>query len=219
MFTRVSEERFVLPLLRAPLGISADISALCADINPAETPRFVPYRPDPRCQPQECYNNVRRRVDEAGGEYVVGWAIWERPELWVEAEHHAVWRGPDDLVDITPHGIPVEQVLFVPDPAAPYLGPDAPRRPNRRRLLSHGGLAKPFLDLIDARNLWFEQFPAGELKNLTRQQVAELRDLENRAALASADLSIAHANSKSRNDQCLCGSGRKFKVCCLSEFE
>lgn len=219
MFTRVSENRFVSPLLRAPLEISADIRALCADINPSEAPRFVPYRPGAGCELQECYNNVRRRVAEAGGDDVVGWAIWERPELWVEAEHHAVWRGPDGLVDITPHGIPVEQVLFLSDPAAPYLGPDAPRRPNRRRLLSKGGLAKPFLATIDARNLWFEQFPAGELKNLTQRQVAELRDLEGRAAMAGVDLLIAHANTKSRNDQCLCGSGRKFKACCLPEFD
>ncbi len=219
MFTRVSEERFVRPLLRAPLEISADIRALCADVNPTEVPRFVPYRPGAGCAPQECYNNVLGRVAEAGGDYVVGWAIWERPELWVEAEHHAVWRGPDGLVDITPHGIPVEQVLFLPDPGAPYLGPDAPRRPNRRRLLSQGGLAKPFLEAVDARNLWFEQFPAGELKNLTQQQVSAFQDLEKRAALTSADLLIAHANSKSRNDRCLCGSGRKFKICCLPEFD
>ena len=171
------------------------------------------------CQFLLMTSNLLGVVAEAGGDYVVGWAIWERPELWVEAEHHAVWRGPDGLVDITPHGIPVEQVLFLPDPGAPYLGPDAPRRPNRRRLLSQGGLAKPFLEAVDARNLWFEQFPAGELKNLTQQQVSAFQDLEKRAALTSADLLIAHANSKSRNDRCLCGSGRKFKICCLPEFD
>ncbi len=219
MYSRVSEERFVSNLLRTPAEITPDVMALCADINPTATPTFVAYRPGSESLPQECYGNVERQVASQGGEYVVGWAIWERPELWVEAEHHAVWRGPDGLVDITPHGIQIDRVLFLPDPTAPYAGPNAPRRPNRRRLLEHGGLARAFLAAIDARNLWFEQFPAGELRDLSRDQIAELRNLENDASLASADLLIAHANIKRRNDRCLCGSGRKFKTCCMSEFD
>lgn len=218
MFSQVSEDRFAAPMLRTPSTITPEVRDLAARINADETPVFVQYRPGPEALPQECYANVDHRVAAAGGRPVVGWAIWEWNEVFVEAEHHAVWEGSDGLVDITPHGIPIERVLFLPDPTAPYRGPVEPRRPNRRVLLSGSAPAMRFLAAIDARNLWMERFAAGEVVRLTNGQASEMEQLAAEAMDAQADLLIAQANAKGRNDRCLCGSGRKFKSCCMPEF-
>lgn len=218
MFSQVSEDRFTAPMLRTPSTITAEVHDLTAGINGEETPVFVRYRPTPKALPQECYANVDHQVATARGRSVVGWAIWEWNEVFVEAEHHAVWEGPDGLIDITPHGIPIERVLFLPDPTAPYLGTEAPRRPNRRVVISRSAATMRFLAAIDARNLWMERFAAGELVQLTHGQANEMKSLEAKAMEAQADLLIAQANAKGRNDRCLCGSGRKFKSCCMPEF-
>ena len=42
-----------------------------------------------------CYWNVARKVSEAGGRAVWGWALRELPGRFVEAQHHAVWERPD----------------------------------------------------------------------------------------------------------------------------
>lgn len=218
MFSQVSEQRFLASMLRTPATITPEVIELAAGINADETPVFVQYRPGSEALLQECYANVDHRVAVAGGRPVVGWAIWEWNEVFVEAEHHAVWQGPEELIDITPHGIPIERVLFLPDPTAPYLGPVAPRRPNRRVILSRTSAAMRFLAAIDARNLRMERFAAGEVVRLTNGQADQMQQLEAEAMDAQADLLISQANSKGRNDRCLCGSGRKFKSCCMPEF-
>lgn len=49
-----------------------------------------------------CYWNVDHMIGQMGGDMVLGWQILWWPERYVEALHHAVWRGPDDrLYDIT----------------------------------------------------------------------------------------------------------------------
>ncbi len=52
-----------------------------------------------------------------------GWAIWEVPGVFIEAEFHAVWRnGAGELIDLTPRAIATERITFLPDPNRKYLG-------------------------------------------------------------------------------------------------
>lgn len=50
----------------------------------------------------ECYENVRRKVNECGGKIVYGWKLTCVYGLYLEAEFHSVWRKPSGgMVDIT----------------------------------------------------------------------------------------------------------------------
>jgi hypothetical protein len=71
------------------------------------------HRPESWSQFRQCFENVERKVREAGGRTIFGWTFHHR---LVEAipgpgylflTHHAVWHAPDGhLIDVTPYPEP-----------------------------------------------------------------------------------------------------------------
>ncbi|WP_157650159.1 hypothetical protein [Burkholderia ubonensis] len=59
-----------------------------------------------------------------GGEQLNGWAIWEVPGVFIEAEFHAIWRdAAGELHDLTPRPQwPGSSITFLPDPKRIYRG-------------------------------------------------------------------------------------------------
>ena len=93
-------------------------------------PVFVPLRPRADSIPNDCFENVRRQKDEAGGEIVHGWRIHVFPKVFLNAEFHAVWKAPDGrLEDVSP---PPEEgtsrIVFFPDPTRSFEGEPVPSR-------------------------------------------------------------------------------------------
>ena len=83
----------------------------------------MPHEPLAGKPQLECFPTVAEHVAEHGGESVVGWAVWEVSGVFVEAEFHCVWKAPDGtLHDLTPRPIPLESILFLPDPTRQYRG-------------------------------------------------------------------------------------------------
>ena len=71
----------------------------------------------------DCFVYVKEHAQAHGGEMLIGWAIWERPKLFIEAEFHAVWKTNDgELIDLNPRPIPIPRVLFLPDTNRRYEG-------------------------------------------------------------------------------------------------
>jgi hypothetical protein len=105
----------------APKALSGRVREFCRTVNADSEPVFVPVVPAEDALARECFPNVARLVEERGGALVYGWAVWMWPNVYIEAEHHAVWRAPGGaLLDptLTPHG--EDRILSVPDPAADY---------------------------------------------------------------------------------------------------
>lgn len=108
---------------RTPLTIDVRVRTFCEQIRPSVEPQYVRIEPGSDDQPLDCFNNVRRRIEQAGGSIVLGWAIWEWPRVFVEAEHHAIWAPPDGTPwqDITPAADPsFRRRLFLADNMATY---------------------------------------------------------------------------------------------------
>jgi hypothetical protein len=81
----------------------------------------VPFESVADAKELNCFDNVRAVVAEGGGEFVYGWLVWQHGNIFVEAEHHAVWRKPTgEVVCVTPQNPPVKAVTFIPDPSATY---------------------------------------------------------------------------------------------------
>jgi len=60
-----------------------------------------------------CIRNVECQIQRHGGSMEYGWISWGAPELFYEAEFHAVWRRPDHvLVDVTPQRDGETEILF-----------------------------------------------------------------------------------------------------------
>jgi hypothetical protein len=132
-----------------PAAITDSIRAACRAIAPGE-PLYVPSVPDPDSRPSWCFDNVRKRVARDGGSIVHGWAIWQVPGLYVEAEHHGVWRtDAGDLVDISPQFAAPDTILFLPDPDTHY-DTNAPRA-NRLFVDGDSDVSRDFVALAQLR--------------------------------------------------------------------
>lgn len=110
-------------LLRTPACVTTKITELCRHLSPEHQPTYIPITTEPGCMPNNCFWNVRQKVSAEGGRIQFGWAIWEWPHIFIEAEHHAVYvpsRGAG-WIDVTPNQTPpATHRLFLPDDTATY---------------------------------------------------------------------------------------------------
>lgn len=101
----IRTEIFTQTFTTAPQIVSPPIVSLCRELNPDQTPIWVPVRSDPDAIVNECFDNVSAKVARDRGAIVYGWLIWEWPRVFIEAEHHAVWEESGALIDITPNAV------------------------------------------------------------------------------------------------------------------
>ena len=109
--------------MRPPKLIKPYLLRFCRSVVPDAAPMYVQCRPLPGAPANDCFPIVERQVASTGGESVFGWAVWEWPKVFIEAEFHAVWKQPDgSFLDIAPKALPIPRVLFIPDPRRFYRG-------------------------------------------------------------------------------------------------
>lgn len=103
-----------------PAAITLDLMQFCRRI--ADTaPVFVTSVPLKGSGASFCFENVERKIAKSGGSISYGWAIWHIPDLYYEAEHHAVWRNKlGNLIDVSPQLGGRRRMLFLPDERAVY---------------------------------------------------------------------------------------------------
>ncbi|AEG51288.1 hypothetical protein Sphch_3705 [Sphingobium chlorophenolicum L-1] len=103
-----------------PAEITLDLMHFCRRI--ADTvPVFVTSVPLRSSGASFCFDNVERKIAKSGGSIAYGWAIWHIPNLYYEAEHHAVWRNKlGSLIDVSPQLGGRRRLLFLPDEKAVY---------------------------------------------------------------------------------------------------
>jgi hypothetical protein len=102
---------------------SSDVIKLCHRISLSDIPILVSHEPLPGQPLLECFSIVPEHIIAQGGEQLTGWAIWEHPGMFIEAEFHCVWKDASGaLHDLTPRSIPLEHILFLPDSGREYRG-------------------------------------------------------------------------------------------------
>ena len=200
-------------LTRTPSPLDRHIVGFCRGISPQAKPVLLPISEEAGTIPLECFSNVRSKVAKEGGRIVFGWAIWEWPSVYVEAEHHAVYEGPDrEWFDITPSETPnIFTRVFIEDASAVYdFDNEGIRRDNRRLALRNDPMIQDFFRGADGLTAAYNKLPGvGRIavpEPVARQiQILEMNQARRTMALAAKYLK--------RNDTCFCGSGKKFKVC------
>lgn len=196
-----------------PAEITAQVRELIEQIVPGGQPVYVVVEPLDDAPADECFPLVDALVKRHGGEAVTGWALWEFPTLFVEAEFHCVWRMPDGrLVDMAPKQSPTQRVLFLPDPTRIYEGRQVN---NVRRPLRHDPVLLAYLSTFDAQfellNRGDRAHQHGMLQLLDEEAEAYHRIQARRAQLylqllpMFPDVGPYHP--------CPCGSGRKVRWC------
>ena len=216
-----------------PTEISVQVRDFCRTINPEAGPKFVPVRVDQGARHGSCYPNIQQKIGRDGGEMLHGWTVWETPDFFLEAEHHAVWVSPDDeWVDITPHE-GEDSILFLPDPQRKWEGKPIP---NQHLALKDDERLHELLRLFDqadqlkikyARKDGRPEIPLSEALPLEQRRLQltqklgisvqlppprALRQMEFRERRPTNP----PTSRTGRNDPCPCGSGKKYKKCCLA---
>lgn len=193
--------------IRTPLRITPEIKKLCSKICGTRQPVYVPVKPEAGGEYNECFRNVKSKVERDGGNIQFGWAIWEWPRVFLEAECHAVWESPGgELIDISPRSDAERKVLFLADTKHEFDFADGSQRVENIRL--------PLVDdpkVHEYIRLSQELFAlaAGNETTIPRREALPL--LKRLSQLEKQLLSRAVG----RNDPCPCGSGEKYKRCCL----
>jgi hypothetical protein len=115
-----------------PSKVDAKVLEFCRCICPDGPPFYVPARPEPGFEPWQCFPNVAKKVEMAGGKVVYGWEISRVPKVHLEAMFHAIWQAPTRKhVDVTPswpESIVRVHILFLPDAHRRYSGQEVPSR-------------------------------------------------------------------------------------------
>lgn len=181
-----------------PIEVSEKALELCERIAPGRRPIFLAIKSDAACTPNNCFENVRRRVEKEGGRIQYGWALWEWPKVFVEAEHHAVHEpaaGPSWL-DITPCAEGSHRRLFLPDDHAPYtFHNEGLRHDNIRMALSDDPDIDEFFKAAKKRSDFYNRLPGiGEIE-ISSLEEREFEKLERRVARAVAVLGEKYGKS------------------------
>lgn len=200
------------------------MTTICADIKnphvkdfiqnlfPGRKVRLLRVTPRQESKPLFCFQNVRNAVEAEGGQIIYGWSIWEWPNIYIEAEHHAVWKTKSGaVVDITPATDGDQYRLFVEDLDAVYdFKNEGHRRDNIKKLLRNDVLIHRFFDLVEMCNKIINDIPGMDIVDVPIQ-VARKINLINRQKMEIAyQLGMKYTRP---NSLCFCGSGSKFKKC------
>ena len=195
-------------MITVPENTEGKLDRLLTTLKVGGAPIFINVHPEQDALPNECFDNVEKKVNRDGGERIVGWQFWKHPYM-LEAELHAVWRSPDGtLTDITPKNLTTPHILFVEDSARFYDG----RQVDDVRINSTTNqLVDDFIALAQTK---FYMFNGGEkadqkLVTFSRNEQDILKYIQGMMVAIDSMLEKGMV----RNSPCLCQSGLKYKQC------
>lgn len=216
----------MLPRVFVPDPDAESVRKLKETLGVAAPSTLVKVSPDPTAKARNCFITVRDKVNREGGRVQVGWLVWQHSNLFIEAEHHAVFDPGDGqpCVDLTPQSISgqnVYQIVFIPDDRAVYDYDTTQLRDNVRVPLLDDYRLLEALKLLSEKTRLLNSVPGIDVQ--VPQPIArQIYAVEMRAAslitdvMASQDRQSFAGERVGRNAPCPCGSGKKFKKCCGS---
>jgi len=188
-----------------PILESQSVSIIKERVNSPYNPEYINVFPMKNSPIQECFDIVEKYIAENGGKRVLGWALWELPGLFIEAEFHAVWESPTgEFKDLTPRPTPTKRILFIRDPSMKY---DGKRVNNIRINYSENNTVNDLFKIFEDE---FETFgPEGIV--LQHQQMLNL-SFEMRKVSVHERMELIFKHLK-KTDPCFCNSGEMLKNC------
>lgn len=191
-----------------PSVIDSDVERIVQRIGTGTRPIYLDVVPEPYAKVVECFPAVEEKIRRDGGAQQIGWQIW-KTDILVEGEFHAVWLSPDgQLLDITPKQLPIDRILFLPDPNAKYRGCQVD---NIRLNITDNRLVVEFISVSEAI---FRLENKGE-RSMQHEISLSKQEAQLHQALHQTKAAIYFMlqQGQSRNSPCFCQSGRKYKRC------
>jgi hypothetical protein len=205
-------------LTRTPQFVAGKVQELVSRIAPGSKPRFLNIDPEPSAEPNECFQNVRRKIAAGGGDALVGWALWEFPHVYVEAEFHCVYRPSNSKIlrDITPSEDPgITRRLFLPDPKATFPSEDAGTLTDSVRIaIADDPLVDDLFAMFSRKVQFLNSLPGFGEFALVGDQAEEWENIEYEIAALCRQLALRHSPGST---PCFCGSGKRLDSCHLKQ--
>lgn len=174
----------------SPRNLTQDLAVLCGQLVPGGVPVTLPRLAPLHERPADCFETVERQVCAHGGSACYGWALWEWPRLFLEAEFHAVWRDSDEtLHDIAPRAGDSRTLLFLPDPARVF---DGRRVKSVRKPISRDPAVAGFLRACDEEFALINRGARAFMRNVALQgsELGELQQIWQRKISFSQRLAL-----------------------------
>ena len=200
-------------LTRTPSSADLHVKDFCRSIVADASPVLLPITAGPDDEPLNCFGNVRKKVAEDGGRIVFGWAIWEWPRVYIDAEHHAVYESSQgDWIDVTPSEVSgIGSRVFFEDTSAIYdFENEGIRRDNHRLALKRDPLIEEFFNSARRAHDAMNALPGIGNIEISPEIARHLGQLQQAHAQLLVQLAMRYLG---RNDRCFCESGRKLKAC------
>lgn len=196
--------------IKVPKKITKEIEELCHKINEDSQPIYVAVDSKvPASNETDCVENVAFKMMNDGGDFQFGWAIWEWPEVMLEAEFWVVWVNHDgQLVDVTPRGRG-DKILFIADDKTKFEG--KPIDSILKPIIDHPLI----LQYIEINQRIWQQTDDLSAAGKSEMVICEaIKPLLDKKDALEEEIDEKLSGGVGRNDLCPCGSGKKFKKCC-----
>jgi len=196
--------------IKIPSPTNKFVAELQKQLTLQSSPVILDIKAGPMDEACACFENVRRRVKDEGGESVLGWQFWEHPYM-IEAEFHAVWRKPDgSLLDITPKDDrDIQQILFIEDSTRTY---DGTQTDNVRINSTTCGLVDDLIEVEKAKYRFLNKDGRDKIIGQVNL-VGDDALIWDSIIRLSAMLERLHMTGGDINFPCFCSSGVAYKDC------
>lgn len=196
-----------------PAKVNSALRELIEELVPGGQPAYVEVSPLANASTNDCFIHVPERVKADGGSQMLGWALWELPGIFVEAEAHAVWHQPTgQYLDIAPKNSATARVFFLPDPKLRFEG----RQINnlRKPVISDAAITA-YLDTFTEE---FNFLNRGERADQFGQIALRGGELQEYESIQTRRMQIWMSLTPrlaqiGPYEPCPCGSGKKLKWC------
>lgn len=178
-------------------------------INAEYDPIILRVVPSANSQPNECFENVQKKIDQFGGRMILGYQIWKSQYL-IEAEVHAVWEDKkENLHDITAKTKNINSIMFVEDTRIKYEG----KQINNVRLnITDNELVDYLINLYDIFFFITNKEERAKQHFLLLLSPEEQKDIEQITKYEN-ELKIMIDLKQNMNSICFCGGSAIFSNC------
>jgi hypothetical protein len=197
-----------------PESINEDVLEFCREVEFSSEPFYVDVEPSEDSEFQECFSNVENYIKKFGGRLQQGWTIWEIPRKYIEAEFHAIWMNEEGkYFDISPKPDREKKILFIKDDKVKSNNEPIG---NIRKVLSDTAEYRALKIIGDHQFEVFKKYWDGSKMMVPAFELKNLEEFENKILFEEREKDRFLGKVKiRRNEPCPCGSGKKYKKCCL----
>jgi hypothetical protein len=177
-----------------PAQSTQELAKLCGQLVPGGAPVVLARLAPVEARPLDCFETVEQRVADRAGAPCYGWALWEWPGLFLEAEFYAVWRDPEGkLNDITPRPGDSRSILFLTDPQRVF---DGRRVKTVRHAISRDPAVAGFLRACDEEFALINRGARAFMRNVALQgaELGELQQIWQRKMAFSQRLALLESS-------------------------